>query len=190
MRFLGGGIVECPACVVARGAAELDGAQHVGTQVLHCLERADRFVELHALLRVLDREFERALGGAHPVERRGDTEPVECARDHGLDRSSQVHSLARRARQNDPRLLARTVDGRGGLDLETPRREDAETPVVVERGHERDVRRCRVGDVHLPAVEPPPAVMVASRARRGLPPAVSGTILEDRDRADRRPAGQ
>ena len=48
-----------PARVVRAGAGELDGAEHVGAEVLHGLERADRAVELSPLLRVLDRHLQR-----------------------------------------------------------------------------------------------------------------------------------
>ena len=67
-RLLGRRVVGRPARVVARGAAELDGAQHVGAEMLDRLERADRLVELHPLLGVLDRELERARRGTDAVD--------------------------------------------------------------------------------------------------------------------------
>ena len=115
VRLLGRRVVERPARVVRRGAAELDRAQHVGAQVLHGLERADRLAELHALLRVLDRELERALRGADTVDHVRHAEPVERARDIGLRRPSS-RSTRRAPRERHSALLARAVDRRRRLD--------------------------------------------------------------------------
>ncbi len=69
--------VDRPTGVVAGGARELHGAQHVGAQVLHRLEGADRRVELAPLLRVVDRDLERAGRGADALDHCGDSEPVD-----------------------------------------------------------------------------------------------------------------
>ena len=101
------GVVRRPARVVARGAAELDRAQHVGAQVLHGLERADRLVELHAFLRVLDRQLQRARRGPDTVDDVRHREPVERAADGRVGRRCQSRRAeCRRGVERHRALLA------------------------------------------------------------------------------------
>ena len=75
-----------PARVVGAGAGELDGAEHVGAEVLDGLERADRSVELPPLLRVLDGHLERPRRGADAVDDRSDAEAIDGLGDRAASR--------------------------------------------------------------------------------------------------------
>ena len=188
------GVVGRPARVVARGAPQLDGAQHVGAQVLDRLERADRLVELHALLGVLDHHLQRARGGADTVDDVRDREPVDRAGDRaGHVRTGGAEAPAGGAAEADPCVLARAVDGLGRLRADahvvTLHREHAHLAVVVGRGDEQETGGRTVGDVHLHAVDPP-AVTVAPRRGRGFVPPVAAALLVERDGADRRAVGE
>ena len=57
-------VVEMRARRVDGRARDLGAHEHVGAQVLDRLERADRAVELHPLLRVRDRQLGAAVGQA------------------------------------------------------------------------------------------------------------------------------
>src|SRR5439155_24537335 len=66
-----------PARVVRPGAGELDGAEHVGAEVLDGLERPDRAAELASFLRVLDGHLESPRRGADAVDDRRDPEAID-----------------------------------------------------------------------------------------------------------------
>ena len=66
----------------------LDVDEHVGAAVLHRLERTDRPAELHAVLRVLDRQVERA---------RRAPEQIRRARTSRRDRAARARHRRRRA---------------------------------------------------------------------------------------------
>ena len=91
-----------------RRAGQLDGAQHVGQQVLHRLERADRPAEGVPLLGVGRRQDERLLGAAQGVGDEAQDRAVERRRQrrHGVDVGDH---LGRGRRQLDPGDAARRV---------------------------------------------------------------------------------
>src|SRR2546430_4965203 len=74
--------------------SELDGAEHVGAEVLNGLERADRAAELASVLRVLDGHLERPRCGADAVDDRRDPEAVDSLgdRDRKSTRLNSSHS--------------------------------------------------------------------------------------------------
>ncbi len=75
--------------------------------MLHGLERADRLVELHAFLRVLDRQLQRARRGADAVDDVRNREPVERAADGRVRVGvSAAEASARRAVERHRALLA------------------------------------------------------------------------------------
>ena len=114
-----------PARVVRAGPAELERAQHVGAEVLHGLERADRLVELRPLLRVLDRELERTRAAPTPSTTSGDSTRSTTGHAARASASSPRRAASPARRRARPCLLARAVDGLGGGDphaLGTPRR--------------------------------------------------------------------
>src|SRR5262249_7701801 len=102
-----------PARVVRARARELDGAEHVGAQVLHGLERADRTVELASLLRVVDRHLEGAGGGADTVDNGGDLNAVDGLGDRAR-RVAGADATTRRVGERDRGEPACAVDGRRG----------------------------------------------------------------------------
>ena len=114
------GVVGGPARVVRPGPGQLDGAEHVGAEVLHRLERADRAVELASLLRVLDGHLERPRRGADAVDDRRDPEAVDglCDRARCVARAEPACG---NFGERDRGELARPVDGRRGRDRETRR---------------------------------------------------------------------
>ena len=187
------GVVGGPARVVAGRPAELERAQHVGAEVLDGLERADRLVELHALLGVLDGE-RRARAAAAPTPSttyatasRSSVRATASAR-----RRCRAASPARRRTRPSPPCGCRRPSASARPTRRRRRRCTANTPSAPSGS--RAVTRNRsaavpVGDVHLRAVEPPHLAVGARRGRRLAPP-VARRRLVHRDRADRRPVGQ
>src|SRR5262249_26837926 len=104
--------VRRPGRVMRTHTRELDAVQHVDGLVPDRLERRDRSVELHAYLRVLDRERQR--GVAHPDELRaqqrgtvvGDPSPRPRVVAHESD------PLDRRLLEYEPRRLASRIQRR------------------------------------------------------------------------------
>ena len=61
-------VIGGPQAVVRARAPELERREHVGAQVLHCLERTDRPIELRPFVAVCDGHVECGTGRAHAVD--------------------------------------------------------------------------------------------------------------------------
>ena len=158
--------------VPRRGGDRLDGLQHLGAEVLHRLEAADRPAELLAHLRVLDRRLQAPPGdprGLGRTERHGRTtdqragQPVDPERPLGARRvdrpertepAAQVQAGDRREVDGVPRhdvpgvLLVghQDVGGAGSVPDRVPGQGDADDRAVRDRLPDRGPTQQRGGD--------------------------------------------
>ena len=149
IELAGLGIVEHTRRRVDGDARQLRAHRHVGAEVLHRLERADRPVELAALLRVVDGQLGESVG--HPdAVRRGEERALasqHLGRSVGTSgrRRDRLHPPHRRERIERP-VLGRT-------ELQVRHRDQRGLTALVEAEHVGratgvlDVRRAAQGRV-------------------------------------------
>ena len=180
-RRLLGPLIEGVRGVPDQRARRLDLGGHLGAQVLHRLERADRAAELLALLRVGDRHLERAIARAEQVGRERDARRVERR-----ERDAGRLDPGRRAARRRSRARRRAACGRSSVSA---RRRDPRHPrgtSASDRGRAATRKRVRAPRVEREERRAVQAIALQRARRRRR--ASRQRLARPRRRAARRPA--